>query len=94
MAHEHGKTVIGVIDKVCDARRAASETGAMRPAQGSQRNLGCFGNMQLAIGLGLIEILRLISAVFNYPTLAECYKVAALDAFNKLDRAYSVEQGL
>ena len=26
----------------------------------------------------------LVEAVFNYPTLAECYKVAALDAFNKL----------
>jgi NAD(P) transhydrogenase len=25
-----------------------------------------------------------ISTVFNYPTLAECYKVAALDGFNKL----------
>jgi NAD(P) transhydrogenase len=25
-----------------------------------------------------------IDAVFNYPTLAECYKVAALDAANKL----------
>jgi DNA-binding FrmR family transcriptional regulator len=25
-----------------------------------------------------------IKAVFNYPTLAECYKVAALDAANKL----------
>ncbi len=24
--------------------------------------------------------------VFNYPTLAECYKVAALDGFNKLQR--------
>jgi NAD(P) transhydrogenase len=24
-----------------------------------------------------------IDAVFNYPTLAECYKVAALAAFNK-----------
>jgi hypothetical protein len=23
-------------------------------------------------------------AVFNYPTLVECYKVAALDAANKL----------
>jgi NAD(P) transhydrogenase len=23
-------------------------------------------------------------AVFNYPTLAECYKVAALDGYNKL----------
>ena len=25
-----------------------------------------------------------LHTVFNYPTLAECYKVAALDAFNKL----------
>ena len=25
-----------------------------------------------------------VETVFNYPTLAECYKVAALDAFNKL----------
>ncbi|HZR83604.1 MAG TPA: Si-specific NAD(P)(+) transhydrogenase [Candidatus Binatia bacterium] len=26
-----------------------------------------------------------VDAVFNYPTLAECYKVAALDAMNKLE---------
>jgi len=26
----------------------------------------------------------LIETIFNYPTLAECYKVAALDAYNKL----------
>jgi NAD(P) transhydrogenase len=25
-----------------------------------------------------------LKTVFNYPTLAECYKVAALDAYNKL----------
>jgi NAD(P) transhydrogenase len=25
-----------------------------------------------------------LTTVFNYPTLAECYKVAALDAYNKL----------
>jgi hypothetical protein len=25
-----------------------------------------------------------LQTVFNYPTLAECYKVAALDASNKL----------
>ena len=30
---------------------------------------------------GLDYFLR---TVFNYPTLAECYKVAALDASNKL----------
>ncbi len=33
------------------------------------------------LGGGLNYFLR---TVFNYPTLAECYKVAALDAFNKL----------
>ncbi len=27
-----------------------------------------------------------VNAVFNYPTLAECYKVAALNALNKLRR--------
>jgi NAD(P) transhydrogenase len=26
----------------------------------------------------------LVSAVFNYPTLAEAYKVAGLDAFNRM----------
>ena len=25
-----------------------------------------------------------LDGVFNYPTLAECYKVAALDGYNKL----------
>ena len=35
----------------------------------------------LAFG-GTIEYF--VNTVFNYPTLAECYKVAALDASNKL----------
>ena len=39
------------------------------------------GQAVLDLGGGLNYFLR---AVFNYPTLAECYKVAALDAFNKL----------
>lgn len=51
-----------------------------------------------AIGTGATELIHIgqavldlkgglnyfLQAVFNYPTLAECYKVAALDAFNKL----------
>lgn len=51
-----------------------------------------------AIGTGATELIHIGQAVlglggsldyfmttaFNYPTLAECYKVAALDAFNKL----------
>jgi hypothetical protein len=31
---------------------------------------------------GTIDYFR--DAVFNYPTMAECYKVAALDGLNKL----------
>ncbi len=41
------------------------------------------GQAVLRLGGGLDYFLR---TVFNYPTLAECYKVAALDASNKLTR--------
>ena len=41
------------------------------------------GQAVLALGGGLDYFLK---TVFNYPTLAECYKVAALDAANKLRR--------
>lgn len=40
------------------------------------------GQAVLDLGGGLEYFLR---SVFNYPTLAECYKVAALDAHNKLN---------
>lgn len=53
-----------------------------------------------AVGTGATELIHIgqavmelegglqyfLRTVFNYPTLAECYKVAALDAFNKLSR--------
>jgi NAD(P) transhydrogenase len=39
------------------------------------------GQVVLSVGGGLDYFLK---TVFNYPTLAECYKVAALDAYNKL----------
>ncbi len=39
------------------------------------------GQMALALN-GSLDIL--VENVFNYPTLAECYKVAALNAYNKL----------
>jgi NAD(P) transhydrogenase len=29
-----------------------------------------------------------IDTIFNYPTLAECYKVAALDGLNRLPRPW------
>jgi NAD(P) transhydrogenase len=35
----------------------------------------------------------LVDAVFNYPTLAESYKVAALDAMNKLQAISTVAAG-
>ncbi len=38
---------------------------------------------QAVIGLGG-GLAYFMSTVFNYPTMAECYKVAALDAYNKL----------
>jgi NAD(P) transhydrogenase len=59
-----------------------------------------------AIGTGATEVVHigqavmglggtvdyLVETVFNYPTLAEAYKVAALDAANKL-RAVSLHLG-
>jgi NAD(P) transhydrogenase len=41
------------------------------------------GQAVLALGGGIDYFLQ---TVFNYPTLAECYKVAALNAANKLLR--------
>ncbi|PYM15635.1 MAG: Si-specific NAD(P)(+) transhydrogenase [Candidatus Rokuibacteriota bacterium] len=41
------------------------------------------GQAVLGLGGGLNYFME---TVFNYPTLAECYKVAALDAYNKLAR--------
>ena len=40
------------------------------------------GQAVLGLGGGLDYFL---TTAFNYPTLAECYKVAALDAYNKLN---------
>ena len=34
-----------------------------------------------------------VNTVFNYPTLAECYKVAALDGFNKVGPLKPVATG-
>jgi NAD(P) transhydrogenase len=39
------------------------------------------GQAVMSLG-GTIEYFR--DTVFNYPTMAECYKVAALDGLNKL----------
>ncbi len=47
------------------------------------------GQAVIGLGGGLDYFLE---TVFNYPTLAECLKVAALDAFNKLEAQRSVTQ--
>jgi pyruvate/2-oxoglutarate dehydrogenase complex dihydrolipoamide dehydrogenase (E3) component len=39
------------------------------------------GQAVIALG-GTLDYL--VGSVFNYPTLAECYKIAALDAYNRL----------
>jgi NAD(P) transhydrogenase len=48
-------------------------TGATEPIHIGQAVLGLGGGLDY-----------FLSTAFNYPTLTECYKVAALDAFNKL----------
>jgi NAD(P) transhydrogenase len=48
-------------------------TGATELVHIGQTVMGCGGSVDY-----------LVDAVFNYPTLAESYKVAALDAMNKM----------
>ena len=48
-------------------------TGATELVHIGQAVMGCGGTVDY-----------LVNAVFNYPTLAEAYKVAALDAMNKM----------
>ena len=47
---------------------------------------------QTVMGLNGGTIDYLVDAVFNYPTLAESYKVAALDAVNKMRAIARVTQ--
>jgi len=60
-----------------------------------------------AIGEGATELIHIgqavmafqgkidyfIDTIFNYPTLAECYKVAALDGINRLPRPWLPYRG-
>jgi NAD(P) transhydrogenase len=55
-------------------------TGATELSHIGQAVMGCGGTIDY-----------LVDAVFNYPTLAESYKVAALDAMNKLRRVARFE---
>ena len=69
----HGDTV-KLLSTVAVGGRAGSQ------APGPQGGGGCCGG---ACGCGG-TVDYLVDAVFNYPTLAESYKVAALDATNKM----------
>ena len=79
----------------CSIRLFAYDTGLFKMLfhREDRRLLGVH-----AIGTGATELIHIgqavlglgggidyfLQTVFNYPTLAECYKVAALDASNKL----------
>ena len=80
--------------RACSGSRPAnisSPTSCCSPRGGLAQPLHCIGSgatelihvgqAVLALGGGLDYFL---STVFNYPTLAECYKVAAHNAANKL----------
>jgi NAD(P) transhydrogenase len=47
------------------------------------------GQAVLALGGGLDYF---VDNVFNYPTLAECYKVAAFNALNKIQTAEAFDR--
>jgi len=65
-----------------DALSPQGSAAARRALPGNRATeLVHVGQAVLALGGGLDYFLE---TVFNYPTLAECYKVAALDASNKL----------
>jgi hypothetical protein len=69
--------------------------------------LSCFGQ-QCILGEGATELIHigqtvlafegsinfLLTTVFNYPTLAECYKVAALNGMNRLHYASQPAEGV
>ncbi|SCL13883.1 NAD(P) transhydrogenase [Micromonospora nigra] len=57
-------------------------TGATEIVHIGQAVMGCGGTVDY-----------LVDAVFNYPTLAEAYKVAALDAVNKIRNVSRIDRG-
>lgn len=58
-------------------------TGATELVHIGQTVMGCGGTVDY-----------LVDAVFNYPTLAESYKVAALDAMNKMRQIARLSEGI
>jgi NAD(P) transhydrogenase len=69
-------------DLVCIGSGPAGQRAAIQAAKLGQRaavveKRHCVGGVRIETG-------TIPSTVFNYPPLAECYKMAALDASNKL----------
>jgi NAD(P) transhydrogenase len=91
------KTGVARYNEIARGQILGDDTGIMKIIVecGTRRLLGVH-----SIGSGATELIHigqaviafngtidyLINAVFNYPTLAECYKTAALDAHNRLAR--------
>ena len=80
----------------------AGRPGSRRGALGLRRGLDVDGDVH-AIGDGATELIHIgqavmahhglvdyfVDTVFNYPTLAECYRVAALDGINQMPRPWA-----
>ncbi|MBU1920979.1 Si-specific NAD(P)(+) transhydrogenase, partial [bacterium] len=91
------KTGIARYSEIARGQILGDDTGILKiiVERGTRKLLGVH-----SIGTGASELIHigqaviafngtidyLINAVFNYPTLAECYKTAALDAHNRLAR--------
>jgi hypothetical protein len=93
MGHDYDLLVIGSGPTGCHSSREAPSQGRARRAPTPSRRRLCQHRndpveddprgRHVPAGLGgTVDFL--VESVFNYPTLAEAYKVAALDAANEL----------
>ena len=62
----------------------ATASSAFTPSAPSATELIHIGQTVMAAGMSIDYF---VDTVFNYPTLAECYKVAALDGLNRVRAA-------
>ena len=69
--------------RICPAPYSSVSLDCVAATEFGATELIYIGQPVLGLGGGLDYFLQ---TVFNYPTLAECYKVAALNAANKFSR--------
>ena len=93
--------MIGGQKEILLRRRIDQRAGAKKRAGAALKIHPC--HRAPAIGDGATELIHIgqtvmayqgqidyfVDAVFNYPTLAECYRVAALDGINQLPRPWT-----